>query len=220
MTINKADAALRRDVLDELEWEPGITATRIGVSVTAGVATLSGQVLGYHEKVEAERATLRVAGVKGVANELEIQLPGSSQRTDADIARAAVDSLEWHSSIPSDRIKVVVQNGWVTLEGDVDWGYQRAAADEAIRRMTGIVGLTNHVTVKARPTAGAIKTRIEEAFKRSAEVDAARISAEITDSTVTLRGTVRSWAEKQEAERVAWASPGVGTVQNQLVVAA
>jgi osmotically-inducible protein OsmY len=218
MKIIKTDAALKGEILEELEWEPGIKAARIGVGVRDGVVTLSGEVDSYHEKVEAERATLRVAGVKGIANELEIRLPGASHRTDADIARAAVDGLEWNSSIPSERIKVVVKNGWVTLEGDVDWGYQRTAAEEAVRRLTGVVGISNHVTVKARPTAPGIKTRIEEAFKRSAEVDAGRISAEITDSSVILRGTVRSWAEKQEAERVAWASPGVGTVQNKIVI--
>jgi osmotically-inducible protein OsmY len=218
MKTIKMDAALKGEILEELEWEPGIKAARIGVGVRDGVVTLSGEVDSYHEKVEAERATLRVAGVKGIANELEIQLPGASQRTDADIARAAVNGLEWNSSIPSERIKVVVKNGWVTLEGDVDWGYQRTAAEEAVRRLTGVVGVSNHVTVKARPTPAGIKTRIEEAFKRSAEVDAGRISAEVTGSSVILRGTVRSWAEKQEAERVAWASPGVGTVQNKLVI--
>jgi osmotically-inducible protein OsmY len=218
MKTIKMDAALKGEILEELEWEPGIKAARIGVGVRDGVVTLSGEVDSYHEKVEAERATLRVAGVKGIANELEIQLPGASQRTDADIARAAVNGLEWNSSIPSERIKVVVKNGWVTLEGDVDWGYQRTAAEEAVRRLTGVVGVSNHVTVKARPTPAGIKTRIEEAFKRSAEVDAGRIRAEVTGSAVILRGTVRSWAEKQEAERVAWASPGVGTVQNKLVI--
>jgi osmotically-inducible protein OsmY len=214
----KIDTVLKSEVLDELEWEPSINATRIGVAVKEGVVTLSGEVASYHEKLEAERAALRVEGVKGIASEIEIHLPGTSHRSDADIARAALDTLQWNSSIPPDRIKVVVKKSWVTLEGDVDWGYQRTTAEDAVRRLTGVMGVSNHVAVKARPTSAGIKTRIEQAFKRSAEVDANRIAADITDGTVTLRGTVRSWAEKQEAERVAWGSPGVARVQNLLLI--
>jgi osmotically-inducible protein OsmY len=209
---------LKGEVLNELECEPSINATRIGVAVKDGVVTLSGEVESYHEKVEAERATLRVEGVKGIASEIEIHLPGTSHRSDADIARVALDTLQWNSSVPPGRIKVIVKKGWVTLEGDVDWGYQKTAAEDAVRRLMGVVGVSNQVAVKARPTSAGIKTRIEQALKRNAEVDANRISAEVTDSTVILRGTVRSWSEKQEAERVAWTSPGVSSVQNRLVL--
>jgi osmotically-inducible protein OsmY len=182
------------------------------------MVTLSGEVASYHEKVEAERAALRVEGVTGIARELEIRLLRTSHRSDADIARTAVDALHGNSSVPPDRVRVVVKQGWVMLEGDVDWGYQRTAAEDAVRRRMGVVGVSN--AVKVRPTSAAIKTRIEQAFKRNAEIDASRIAAEITDSTVTLRGTVRSWVEKQEAERVARASPGVSSVQNRLEIGA
>ena len=214
----KTDVALKEEILDELEWKPGVSAMRIGVAVKDGVVTLGGEVASHHEKVEAERAVLRVEGVTGIARELEIRLLRTSHRSDADIARTAVDALHGNSSVPPDRVRVVVKQGWVMLEGDVDWGYQRTAAEDAVRRLMGVVGVSN--ALKVRPTSAGIKTRIEQAFKRNAEIDASRIAAEITDSTVTLRGTVRSWVEKQEAERVARASPGVSSVQNRLEIGA
>lgn len=214
----KPDIVVKEHVLEELEWEPGIKAAGIGVTVKDGVVTLSGEVESYHEKVEAERAALRVAGVKGIASGIEVQLPGASQRSDSDIARTVVHALEWNSSIPPDCIKVVVSKGWITLEGEVEWGYQRTTAEEVVRRLTGVRGVWNLVTVKPRATSGTIKTRIEDAFRRSAEVDVRGISVDTDGSAVTLRGTVRSWAERQEAERVAWASPGVSSVTNKLAL--
>ena len=214
----KPDIVVKEHVLEELEWESGIKAAGIGVTVKDGVVTLSGEVESYHEKVEAERAALRVAGVKGIASGIEVQLPGASQRSDSDIARTVVHALEWNSSIPPDCIKVVVSKGWITLEGEVEWGYQRTTAEEVVRRLTGVRGVWNLVTVKPRATSGTIKTRIEDAFRRSAEVDVRGISVDTDGSAVTLRGTVRSWAERQEAERVAWASPGVSSVTNKLAL--
>jgi osmotically-inducible protein OsmY len=214
-----ADTALQADVLDELEWAAGINAARIGVAVKGGVVTLSGEVDSYAEKLDAERAALRVAGVKAVADELTIRLPSASMRSDADLARAVTEALDWNSSIPRDRIKAVVKQAAVTLEGEVDWAHQRTAATEAVRRLTGVLGVTDHIVVKPRVTQAGIQTKIEQAFKRSAEIDAQRIIVEVVGSTVVLRGSVRSRAEKQEAERVAWASPGVANVKNDLTIA-
>jgi len=212
------DKEIQQAVLRDLEWEPQVRSTEIGVAVKDGIVTLAGAVDSYSKRYHAERAAKRVSGVKAVVNELEVHLPTSSERTDEDIARAAVRALEDHVTVPHDRIKVTVSDGWITLEGDVEWQYQRERAEQAARRVRGVKGVTNLITLKPRVAPSEIKAKIEEAFRRSAEIDASRITVEANGSEVILKGTVRSWVERHEAERVAWRAPGVTDVDNRITI--
>lgn len=214
------DLELKRAVESELSFEPSINAAEIGVAVKDGVVTLSGRVPSYWEKVAAERAAARVTGVKAVANELEVRLPGMSERKDEDIARAAVDALKWNVLVPEERIKVKVSKGWVTLEGSVDWQYQKSAAEKSVRRLVGVVGVSNLIEVKPAVSKAEVKSAIESALKRLAEVDSNRIRVDTEDGKVVLSGTVRSWFEREEAERAAWSAPGVRTVEDHIAIAA
>jgi osmotically-inducible protein OsmY len=212
------DRELQRHVEDALSWEPSFDAADIGVSVDTGVVTLRGDIATYAARAAAERVALGVYGVKAVANDLNVRLPGQYQRTDSDIAQAAVNALQWNTMVPANRISVAVSNGWVTLKGKADWQYQKEAAARAVRDLTGVRGVSNEITVRPHVEAGDVQTKIEEAFKRSAEIDARRITVTAQDGKVVLSGNVRSWAERQEAERAAWAAPGVTQVEDRLSI--
>jgi osmotically-inducible protein OsmY len=213
----KTDTQLQQDILDELQWKPGLDAAAIGVTADSGVVTLTGQVPSLSQKWEAEDAAKRVAGVQAVANDIKVDLD-TDARTDADIARAALNALEWNVDVPDKRLQVSVSDGWVKLEGEVDWQYQRAGAERAVRYLSGVKGVTNLISIKPAVTPKEIKTKIEQAFKRSAALDAQKINVETQGHTVILRGNVRTWGEREEAERAAWAAPGVTTVEDHLLV--
>jgi osmotically-inducible protein OsmY len=213
-----SERELQRRVLDELEWEPAVKAVHIGVAVTDGVVTLTGNVESYIEKVAAERAAKRVGGVQVVANDLEVRPPTPLRRNDTEIGGAVRDALEWDVRIPHDKIKARVADAAVTLEGTVPFQYQRAAAESAIRRLSGIKAVYNLIGIEPAVVPAEVKGRIEAAFRRSAEIDAGNIQVDVADSKVVLRGNVRSWAEREEAERAAWSAPGVRNVQDELKV--
>ena len=215
------DEEIQQDVLRELKYEASLQPNEIGVAVKDGIVTLSGGVDSYLKRWAAEEAAHRVHGVKAVANDIEVKLPNSSERSDADIAAAVLRALEWDAFVPTDKIDVTVSKGWVTLKGEVEWGFQRADAERVARRITGVKGVSNLIIVRPRvkPSPEEMKRKIQEAIVRSAELDAKGVTVEVLADKVILSGTVRSWAEKREAERAAWSAPGVSSVENRIVVA-
>ena len=215
----KTDSQLQQDVSAELKWEPSIHAARIGVEVKDGVVTLAGQVDSYSEKWNAERAAQRVAGVKAITTELKVHLTGLSKRTDADVAEAVENVLEWTSSLPAGSIKVMVEGGWVTLSGDVDWQYQRQAATDSVRYLMGVTGVSDQISIKPSVTATAVKSDIEAALKRMSIADAKKITVAVHGSDVTLSGTVHSWDERDTATNSAWGTPGVRNVVDEMTLA-
>ena len=219
MTNAKTDQQLKSDVESELAWQPAVTAAHIGVSVNEGIVTLSGHVPTYAEKYSAEKATKRVFGIKAVANELDVKLPNGGKRTDQDIATSCVHALRENLMVPDDKITLVVDSGFVTLDGEVQWQFQRDAAENAIRYLSGVRGMLNNIKLKSHVAANDVKHAIEAALKRSAEVDSKKITVETKNGKVILHGNVRSWAERDEAQQAAWAAPGVTAVENDLSIA-
>lgn len=212
------DANIQRDVQDELVWDGHVRPSEIGVAVTDGIVTLTGTVESYLARVAAQDAAHRVRGVRAVANEIKVQVPAFAERTDEDLARAAVEALAWDAAIPTGEVDVSVTDGWVTLTGEVDWPVQRDAAERAVHRLSGLRGISNQITVKPHPVPADVRKQIEQALTRSAEVDAKRIQIEIVGSVASLKGTVRSYIEKHAAERAALLAPGITAVENDIQI--
>lgn len=220
----KSDIEIQKDVLDELKWEATINAvkpTEIGVTVRNGVVTLTGTLDSYSKKLATERAAMRVAGVKAVADELEVKPLSSFKKTDTEIAEAVLHAIKWSTSIPEDKIKVKVEDGWVTLQGNVSWEFQKKSATKVVDDLKGVVGVINMIEVVPQlptPTASQVKSKILSAFHRNATLDADKIKVEVNASKITLTGTVRSLAEKKDAENAAWSTPGIIEVDNKLEI--
>jgi osmotically-inducible protein OsmY len=214
----KTDAEIRRDVESELQWDPSIDDKKIGVIVNDGVVTLTGEVSHFAGKWTAEDITKRVSGVRAIANDIQVEIPLSSVRTDTDIAEAAANALQWNVSTGGAQIKPVVKAGWVTLSGKVNWGYQRTSAENAVRNLVGVKGVANDVIVASTVKVTDVKQKIEDAFRRHAILDAKNIEVKVDSSTVTLKGHVHTWQEHDDAARAAWAAPGVANVENRLVI--
>jgi osmotically-inducible protein OsmY len=216
--FGKSDSQIQQDVMNELKWDPSVTPTGINVTSMDGIVTLRGTVPHYFEKITAEDATRRVRGVRALADELEVNLMGSYERSDEDIARAALSALEWNYQIPQG-VSVTAEKGWVTLRGDADWAYERTAAENAVGRLMGVRGVTNSIALRPGVQSSDIKTRIEEALKRSAESDGRKVSVAVDGAQVTLSGNLESYAEIEDARLAAWNAPGVTSVKDNLKLA-
>ena len=220
-TMTRNDEKTQREVLDELRWDARVQPNEVGVAVKGGIVTLTGWVDSYAKKWAAERAAHRLRGVRAVANDIEVRLTGPAERTDSDIAGAATRALDWDEFVPVEKLDVTVANGWLMLRGGVEWEYQKRAAERAVRRMAGVRGVTNLIAVRprTRPSAEELKSDIRLALVRNGETDANRITVAVEDDVVILSGDVRSWMEREEAERIAWSAPGVAAVANRITVA-
>jgi osmotically-inducible protein OsmY len=214
----RTDTDILKDVTAEMKMEPSLRDDDVAVGVRDAVVTLAGYVDSYADKRRAERIAGKVKGLKAVVNDLEVRLPSSSQRPDPELARAAVEALGWNILVPHDRIQVIVEDGWLTLKGEVDWYYQKEEAEHSVRNLTGVKGVSNLITVAAKPTPSDVKKRITEALQRGAQFDAGRITVEVNGHKAILRGTVRSYAELKDAERAARNAPGITEVENRLTV--
>ena len=214
----RTDEEIQRDVLEELKWDTTVRPNEVGVSVKDGIVTLTGWVDSYLKKIHAEEAAHRVRGVKAVVNDIEVRLPSAAERTDQDLAAAALRALEWDAAIPSGAVTLTVSKGWVTLKGEVEYAFQKRDAERAVQRLTGVRGVTNLIVVKPHVTPTDLKQKIEQALVRNAQTDAQRITVEVQGSKVVLHGTVRSYAEKLAAADATWSAPGVTEVENHIVV--
>jgi len=212
------EITLRKNILDELEFEPSIAAANIGVAVESGIVTLSGHVSSYSQKEAAERVVRRASGVRGIAQELEVRLLGAYRTDDDDIARRAANMLDWNVSLPRNGVQVKVQKGWLTLTGKVEWQYQKEAASYAVHDLAGVTGISNLIEIAPRVSATDVRKRIEDAFKRDANIEAQGVGVEVSDGSVTLKGKVRTWSERRAAERAAWSAPGIKTLNDHLSI--
>jgi osmotically-inducible protein OsmY len=214
-----SDSSLRQDIIDELDFEPSLDAADIGVAVEDGVATLTGHVPTYAQKITVEDVVRRVKGVKGIAQQIEVRPFGTNRTADDEIAKRALSTISWNTAIPDDAVQVKVQEGWVTLTGKVEWQYQKTAAADAVRDLAGVVGVTNRIEIASRASAFDVKKRIEDALKRNAEIEAQAIRVNVLDGgKITLDGKVHAWSERRAAERAAWSAPGVKVVDDRITV--